>query len=256
MTKLKYFAILAILAMLLAACVPVPASPPPAQAPAQPAATAPVSEADIVDIVWQWMSVTDQTTKETKIRAEPGGLHDRLQRRRHADGQSRLQHLRRRLFAGERLHHQAGPLHDGVLRRGVARCGLPPVAEQRGRGRAGWRGQSGAGNSRWRTANAVQKRRRAAGRGAERTFGGHDPAAAGQHRHPGFALLVAGQPGSGDALRRQPAARTDGHARAHRDQLRRDRSGGQAARRPGHVHHPGDRLRADVGSGGQLVCHR
>ena len=212
MTKLKYFAILAILAMLLAGCVPVPASVTPTQAPAQPAAATPVTQTEIVDIVWQWMSVTDQTTKETTVRAEPGELHDHLQRRRYVDRQSRLQHLRRRLFAGERLHHQAGPLHDGVLRRGVARCGLPPVAEQRGRWRAGWRGQSGAGNSRWRTAHAVQKRRRAAGRGAERTLGGHDPAAAGQHRHPGPALLVAGQPGAGNALRRQPAARPDGPA--------------------------------------------
>ena len=43
MTKLKYFAILAILAMLLAGCVPVPASVTPTQAPAQPAAAAPVT---------------------------------------------------------------------------------------------------------------------------------------------------------------------------------------------------------------------
>ena len=73
MTKLKYFAILAILAMLLAACVPVPAPVTPTQAPAQPAAAAPVTQTEIVNIVWQWMSVTDQTTKETEIRAEPGG---------------------------------------------------------------------------------------------------------------------------------------------------------------------------------------
>ena len=71
MTKLKYFAILAILAVLLAACVPVPASVTPTQAPAQPAAAAPVPQTEIVNIVWQWMSVTDQTTKETKSVPNP-----------------------------------------------------------------------------------------------------------------------------------------------------------------------------------------
>ena len=65
MSKLRYFAILAILALLLAGCVPVPASVTPTQAPAQPAAATPVTQTEIVDIVWQWMSVTDQTTKET-----------------------------------------------------------------------------------------------------------------------------------------------------------------------------------------------
>jgi heat shock protein HslJ len=71
MTKLKHFAILAILAMLLAGCVPVPASVTPTQAPAQPVATAPASEANIVNIVWQWTSVTDQTTKETQTVPNP-----------------------------------------------------------------------------------------------------------------------------------------------------------------------------------------
>ena len=200
MTKLKYFAILAILAMLLAACVPVPASPTPTQAPGPTGCHG----AGVRGGHRQYRVAVDERDRSDdqrdEVRAEPGELHDRLQCRRHADRQSRLQHLRRRLFAGERLHHQAGPLHYGVLRRGVARCDLPPVVEQRGRGRAGWRGQSGSGNSRWRTANAVQKRRRAAVRGAERTFGGHDSTAAGEHRHPGFALLVAGQPG----CRRRP----------------------------------------------------
>ena len=71
MTKLKYFAILAILVVLLAACVPVPASVTPAQVPAQPAAAAPVTQTEIVNIVWQWTSMTDQTTKETKIVPTP-----------------------------------------------------------------------------------------------------------------------------------------------------------------------------------------
>ena len=71
MSKLKCFAILAILTMLLAACVPVPAPVAPTQAPAQGAAVAPTPETDIINIVWQWMSVTDQTTKETQTVPNP-----------------------------------------------------------------------------------------------------------------------------------------------------------------------------------------
>ena len=71
MSKLKSFAILAILAMLVAGCVPVPAPVTPTQAPAQPAAATPVTQTEIVDIVWQWTSMTDQTTKETQTVPNP-----------------------------------------------------------------------------------------------------------------------------------------------------------------------------------------
>jgi heat shock protein HslJ len=71
MTKLKYFVILPILAMLLVACVPVPTPIAPTQAPTQPVVAAPVSQPEIVNIVWQWTSVTDQTTKETKTVPNP-----------------------------------------------------------------------------------------------------------------------------------------------------------------------------------------
>ena len=67
MTKLRFFAVLAILVMLLAACAPIPASITPTQAPTD----APVTQAEITNIVWQWTSVTDQTTKETKIVPSP-----------------------------------------------------------------------------------------------------------------------------------------------------------------------------------------
>jgi heat shock protein HslJ len=70
-TKLKYFVILAILAVLLAACVPVPAPITPTQAPAQEVAAAPTPEMGIINIVWQWTSVTDQTTKETQTVPNP-----------------------------------------------------------------------------------------------------------------------------------------------------------------------------------------
>jgi heat shock protein HslJ len=71
MTKLKYFALLAVLTMFLAACVPVPAPVAPTEAPAQPIAAAPVTQAEIVNIIWQWVSVTDQTTKATKSVPNP-----------------------------------------------------------------------------------------------------------------------------------------------------------------------------------------
>ena len=71
MSKLKYLAILAILTMLLAACVPVPTPITPTQALAQEAAAAPTPETDIVNIVWQWLSVTDQTTKEIQTVPNP-----------------------------------------------------------------------------------------------------------------------------------------------------------------------------------------
>ena len=237
--------------MLLAACVPVPASVTPTQAPAQPAAAAPTPETDIVNIVWQWMSVTDQTTKETKTVPNPEDYTIVF----NADG-TLTGKADCNIFGGAYSQESGFTIKLGPST--MAYCGeasldaaylqlLSSVA-------AG--GPDGAGNLALETAGGAQRMLFKNGGAPQAAAPSepsteHDPAAAGQHRHPGPALLVAGQPGAGDALRHQPAARTDGHARAHRDQLRRDRSGGQAARRPGHVHHPGDRLRADVGSGGQ-----
>jgi heat shock protein HslJ len=71
MTKLRYFAILAILAMLLAACVPVPAPVTPAQAPAQPAAAAPVSEMELVNIVWQWSDMVETVPASQSVVPDP-----------------------------------------------------------------------------------------------------------------------------------------------------------------------------------------
>jgi heat shock protein HslJ len=75
MIRRRCFAVIAVLATLLAACVPVPTPATPTQAPAQqptqaPTA-APVTQAAISDIVWQWTSVTDQTTKTTQTVPAP-----------------------------------------------------------------------------------------------------------------------------------------------------------------------------------------
>ncbi len=68
MTKLKSFATLAILVLLLAACVPVPT---PTQIPAQTTAATPVTQAEIVNIVWQWTSVADRATDQTQTVPNP-----------------------------------------------------------------------------------------------------------------------------------------------------------------------------------------
>ena len=47
--------------------------------------------------------------------SQPGRLHDYLQHRWHAHGQSRLQYLQRQLYAGKRLQHHAGGLQHGFL---------------------------------------------------------------------------------------------------------------------------------------------
>ena len=157
MSRLKLFAALAILAVLLAACVSVPAPAQPTQAPAQPPTAVPQAAA--------------------KPTAEPAKTDGCTSARRDGDD-----------HRGDHQH-----LHR------------------------------------------------------------HDPAAAGEHRHARLALYLAGEPGARHAVRRQPAARPEGLAAAHPDQLRRERSEDAAARRSDHVHHPGGCLPADVGSGGQSI---
>ncbi len=71
MTKLRFFAVLAILAMLLAACAPIPAPITPTEAPTQAPTAAPVTQAEIVNIVWQWSSVADRTTNQTQTVPNP-----------------------------------------------------------------------------------------------------------------------------------------------------------------------------------------
>ena len=56
---------LSLLLLVAAACVPVPPTVAPAAAPAA------MSANTITGIVWQWMSVTDQTTKQTTTVPNP-----------------------------------------------------------------------------------------------------------------------------------------------------------------------------------------
>ena len=255
MTKLKYFAILAILAMLLAGCVPVPASVTPTQAPAQPAAAAPVTQTEIVNIVWQWMSVTDQTTKETKSVPNPEDYTIVF----NADG-TLTGKADCNTFGG--IYSQESGFTIKLGPSTLAYCGeasldaaylqlLSSVA-------AG--GPDGAGNLALETAGGAQRMLFKNG-GAPQAVAPSEPSA-GMIQPQQVSIDTQGLPYSWQANlvpetpydTSQPPGPM-GLPRAHRDQLRRDRSGGQAARRPGHVHHPGDRLRADVGSGGQSVCH-
>ena len=188
MTKLKYFAILAILVVLLAACVPVPASVTPAQAPAQPAAAAPVTQTELVDIVWQWTSMTDQTTKETKIVPTPENYTIIFNADGTLNGKADCN-----IFAG--AYSQANGFAIKLGPSTMAYCGeesldtlylqlLSSVA-------AG--GPDGAGNLALETAGGAQRMLfnnggapQAAAPSEPRSE--HDPTAAGQHRYPGSAL--------------------------------------------------------------------
>ena len=256
MTKLKYFAILAILAMLLAGCVPVPASVTPTQAPAQPAATAPVSEADIVNIVWQWTSMTDQTTKETQTVPNPEDYTIVF----NADG-TLTGKADCNIFGG--VYSQASGFTIKLGPSTMAYCGeasldaaylqlLSSVA-------AG--GPDGAGNLALETAGGAQRMLFRNG-GAPQSAAPSEPSAD-MMQPQQVSIDTQGLPYSWQANlvpetpydASQPPG-PKGLPRAHRDQLRRDRSRGQAARRPGHVHHPGDCLRADVGCRRESVRHR
>jgi heat shock protein HslJ len=60
---------LTLMLLVAAACVPVPPTVAPVAAPA--AAPAAMSANTITGIVWQWVSVTDQTTKQTTTVPNP-----------------------------------------------------------------------------------------------------------------------------------------------------------------------------------------
>ena len=256
MSKLKSFVILAILAMLVAGCVPVPAPVTPTQAPAQPAAATPVTQTEIVDIVWQWMSVTDQTTKETTSVPNPESYTIVF----NADG-TLTGKADCNTFGGAYSQESGFTIKLGPST--MAYCGeasldatylqlLSSVA-------AG--GPDGAGNLALETAGGAQ--RMLFKNGGTPQDATPSESSANMIQPQQVSIDTQGLPYSWQA-NLVPATPYDasqppgpmGLPRAHRDQLRRDRSGGQAARRPDHDHHPGDRLRADVGSGGQSVRHR
>ena len=93
-----------------------------------------MTQTEIVDIVWEWMSVTDQTTKKEQTSVPNPENYTIIF---NADG-TLTGTADCNTFAGVYSQESGftiklGTLHDGVLRRGVARCDLPPVVEQRGR---------------------------------------------------------------------------------------------------------------------------
>jgi heat shock protein HslJ len=74
MTKSKFFVALAILAALLAACAPIPAAIPPTESPAQQptaAPAAPVTQAELVDIVWQWSDMAETLPASQSVVPDP-----------------------------------------------------------------------------------------------------------------------------------------------------------------------------------------
>ena len=79
-----------------------------------------MTQTEIVDIVWQWMSVTDQTTKETSV-PNPENYTIIFNADGTLTGKADCNTFGGTYSQAERLHHQAGPLHDGVLRRPRAR---------------------------------------------------------------------------------------------------------------------------------------
>ena len=157
---------LTLVLLAAAACVPVPPAVAPAAAPA--AAPASASSNTITGIVWQWVSVTDQTTKQTTTVPNPASYTIIF----NADGTT-YGKADCNSFTG--TWSQQNGFDIQVVPNVMAACGtldsqyLDP-AEPGGGRRPGWRRQPRAGNGRRGTAHAVQERRPRA-RGARSTAG-------------------------------------------------------------------------------------
>ena len=125
-------------------------------APTAPAAP-PASSNTITGIVWQWMSVTDQATKQTTTVPNPASYTIIFNVDGTTTGKADCNS-----FTG--TWSQQNGFDIQVVPNVMAACGtldsqyLDP-AEPGGGRRPGWRRQPGAGNGRRGTAHAVQERR-------------------------------------------------------------------------------------------------
>ena len=129
---------------LLAACVPVPA---------------PAPSNSITGIVWQWVSVTNQTTKQTTTVPNPENYTIVFNADGTLTGKADCNSFTGTYSQENGFTIKLGATDDGVLWRGVARRAVLAVVEQC---RGGWTGRrrwSGPGNGGRRTADALQERR-------------------------------------------------------------------------------------------------
>jgi hypothetical protein len=77
--------------------------------------TAPAANT-IQGVIWQWVSVTNRTTKQTTTVPDPENYTIIFNADGTLTGRGRLQQFQRHLLAAKRFHDQAGAFDDGVLR--------------------------------------------------------------------------------------------------------------------------------------------